>query len=98
MKENKFKVGDRVAVYTTGGRCVVTVNAVSGNSVWWADSDNYRYSAHFKQCRRLIPKKKKPGDEIWIAEIDSVPSEGGYCWMRSSLTPRDGWLKYKRCR
>ncbi len=57
-----FKVGDRVALYTAGGRHVGTIMRVdSADSCGVEVVSSARagmYSAHYKQLRRLKPREK----------------------------------------
>lgn len=71
---NKFKVGDRIAVYDAtevgGHRSTGTVKRVSERGFIYftpdVPSENNSWLVHPKQCRRLKPKAK--AREFWIRE------------------------------
>lgn len=76
----KFKVGDRVAVYSFTGRDTGTVCelAVAGPHLKiesdhpTIDGNIHRVKAHVKQCRRLKPKRKLR--EFWIRHSPTFSS------------------------
>ena len=65
--KNPFKPGDRVRVYTGNGvfnSTVVYICADQDCLIVQADSGQRDIGAvHFRQCRRLVKKKRK---EIWV--------------------------------
>lgn len=71
---NKFKVGDRIiAHYLTSSE---TVNSIKGiikqidrNIITFEGPYKSISFAHYKQCRKLVPKKLKEGSNIWVAAI-----------------------------
>lgn len=65
MTREPLKVGDRCAVYTSRGRNVGTVMEISEHTgnIKVVEGDNFCSWVHPKQCRRLIPKKRR---EIWV--------------------------------
>ncbi len=65
-KENKFKVGDRVAVYAhTLGRAVGEVSDVQGLPPYWLNvqTSTCGVVAHPKQCRKLVKKERR---RVWV--------------------------------
>jgi hypothetical protein len=61
----KFKVGDRVAVYSREERFTGTVSRVDGALVWVVYARSISPTVfHSKQCRKL--KKRVPQEEIWL--------------------------------
>lgn len=97
MKENNFKVGDRVRVYSFKSTSInglyefkAHIKGIDGCGILRVveRGTGIEYRVWPQQCRRLVPKKKKPGDEIWInLSTTSV-----------SYLKVDGWTKYKRCK
>lgn len=64
----KFKVGQRVAVYTASyGRTTHTITSVQPGIISLSGSSPPEY-AHPNQCRRLKPKAKLK--EFWVYEPD----------------------------
>ena len=65
---SKFKIGDRVAMYSASTKYVGNVIEVTSTLVvilqTGKDVKPYRVWAHPKQCRRL--KKKAPLKEVWV--------------------------------
>ncbi len=112
MKENKFKPGDRIAVYwpdisKSAYRETGTVISIQGDELR-IDGDNTDSSprAKISQCKKLIPKKKKRGDEIWVNHeqqryVDWMDDLSLECALPdgSIKSPIGGyWIKYKRCK
>lgn len=67
--KTQLKVGDRVAVYEVGFRCVGVINNIdSGGRLWVSDLDHHlgarQFLCHEKQCRKLVPKA--PKRRVWI--------------------------------
>lgn len=82
---SKFKIGDRVKVYTavpnyaaiSGNKATVTSMSCGFVTVLLDDSQK-SFSAHEKQCRKLKPKKKPLAFEtICTPEIVSDMANGG---------------------
>lgn len=65
---SKFKVGDRVAVYSYLGRSVGTLSADLEEGCWNVHYGFNGQLAHEKQLRRLKPKAKKETRTVWINE------------------------------
>jgi hypothetical protein len=72
MSESKFKVGDRVAVYSGGerylGRITSTSKASSGVyavEAYPPNGSNFYIEAHWKQIRRL---KKRERRRVWLSK------------------------------
>lgn len=69
----KFKVGDRVRVYGFLNPCAVAkgiiVDLIGPIVVFNEDGDleKQRFSAHHKQCRRLVKKERR---RLWIQNTD----------------------------
>lgn len=94
MKENKFKAGDKVRIYVANdtGEAYKSLGVVHG----FSDKDGKMYvneggamrTVWPQQCRKLVPKKKKPGDEIWLSPIN----------FTISSCEQPNWIKYKRCK
>lgn len=62
---SKFKVGERVAVYTGGGRIHGVVQEIKGDRILVRSRDDtFEAFFHPKQLRRLLPKK--PRREFWV--------------------------------
>lgn len=64
----KFKVGDKVKIYSAEGidyGHVQGINELSGNMGVKLISAHRIIPVHYKQCRRLIKKKRR---EIWLRE------------------------------
>lgn len=85
---SKFKVGDKVAIYTGRGRSVGKVRQVisSSNGTWyydvWDDSTTLCY--HEKQLRKIKPKRKA---REWTMILHGVGTESpmigwGFHWER----------------
>ena len=108
----KFKVGDRVAVYGYVSRYGRSYRGARGEVVGF-DTNNFllvtfdqdsieksSYSAHPKQCRRLV--KKKPRRRVWlgpatVAELDrdTVSSQNR---VYSERPPYEGWVEFVEVR
>lgn len=70
---NKFKVGDRVAIYTPDGRYTGTVDHIEEGGVYaMIDGDVGAQRYHPKQCRKLKPKAK--AREWWVAQQNAGPT------------------------
>lgn len=59
----KFKVGDRVAIYTNHGRAVDEIQDITSTGVLLL----HTMSAHYKQCRLL---KKRDHKRMWVHHMD----------------------------
>lgn len=75
---NKFKVGDRIKVYYGGTVYRGEVYDVGTTSVHYRTNRNMSgdimpnctYTAHYKQCRKLVPKK--PRRRIWVPRAHPI--------------------------
>jgi len=68
---NKFKVGDRVRVYSDYADIRNAIIAsISGDILRVStDINNAIWDVHYKQCRKLVKKKKeKLGRELWLSK------------------------------
>lgn len=85
-----FKIGDRVAVYENIERRVSVIESVGANGIIRLVGSSIRF--HPKQCRRLIPKKRR---EIWIIERDGFlyPSLVTLLKSESEVTG-DKWIRF----
>lgn len=84
MKQNPFRIGDRIAFYQSGERGVGTIMEVNKELVWIDTLPNWMW---WKQCRRL---KKKERLIAWVHE-NQVPS----LYKPTELTERE-FSKYVR--
>jgi hypothetical protein len=61
---NKFKIGDKVRVYDyqfESGYRILKIQEITSTWVFFNEYDN---GFHYKQCRKLRPRKKKVTKEI----------------------------------
>ena len=89
MTTHNFKVGDRVAIYSSD-RMVGTVDEIrSDGSIWCRVSRNgqpyWNGLTHPKQLRRLKPKKRR---EFWIKESVSGCPGAYYPPVISTIDPK----------
>lgn len=99
---SKFKVGDRVAVYSHRRRIGTVVEPprshhIEGNL--WVDLDGDKYegvSAHPKQCRKLKKKEKPKPREIWHGLEDN--GRLGYVRLDSRAEALKLWPRAVRFR
>lgn len=101
MRGNKFRAGERVAVYNTGGRFTGTIHTVDKQYIYVDfDGGGKSISIHHMQCRRLMPKKENLGDEIWVKQIPPTDrwNKPKICLLEARAVDTDGWIKYKRCK
>lgn len=80
----KFKVGDRVRVYQCEVKDTGTISDISEDGLIKVVSKEVTYIVHYKQCRRLIKKKRR---EIWISPIPEL-----FSYLP---TPTEGWIKFR---
>lgn len=77
----KFKVGDRVAVYTNHGRAVDEIQDITSTGVLLL----HTMSAHYKQCRLLKKKERR------VLFLKKDPSGAGYSnWYNLMETLKPG--------
>lgn len=64
MKQNPFKVGDRLRVYSNTISSVLPIHKIHGEFI---EFNCVPIKYHWKQCRRLKPKmkKKEPPKEVF---------------------------------
>lgn len=101
--KNKFKVGDRAIGYiyddgaTTGE--VVAVSDKDGRVVIKCDEDEEEHIFHYKQCRRLKPKRKARSVEGFMnRSVFTRPDwnrEGSYCFWDKDLSQNNEYLKVR---
>lgn len=85
---SKFKVGDRVAVYTGQSRGIGTIKCSSDELVvvrFWQTEGTY----HKKQCRKLVKKKRR---EFWMCRNGEFELFKVY---HSQYTPKELLAQYK---
>lgn len=89
----KFKVGDRVAVYSFNSRLIGTIIELAQNGVLLNVEQKHGscYWFHSKQCRRLIKKKPK---EIWMRASGKYTAEEDWYGYFSG-TPKEGYTKFR---
>lgn len=73
MKKEKWipAVGDRVAVYWHDERLTGRITEATEKGILFVEFDTglTKY-VHPKQCRRLVPKKKRDGRTFWLTICD----------------------------
>lgn len=87
----KFKVGQRVAAYINGQRDCGMLEKQNANGTFEFMADKYssRRTVHPKQCRRLVPKKRR---EIWIAYLHN----GTACGSKIYFSKEECEAEYSR--
>ena len=90
---SKFKVGDRVAVYTYSGRSVGHVTEVYRHgALMRVNAGGAFYLYHSKQCRKL----KKKEEYVWVPRVHD---SGLHTWEWYKKAPSPGaeykYIKYK---
>lgn len=97
MKKNKFKVGDRVAVYETGRRKTGIIKEVDESVIAQSifvnlDEDPDECSGiwfHPKQCRRLRFREKR---RFWINPQSPLLKFG--FTNTFSVVKQEGWIEF----
>jgi len=63
MGMNKFKIGDRAVCYDNYKKYIFDITGIDGYMLIGKIADGKRFQAHYKQCRRLVKKKRR---ELWV--------------------------------
>lgn len=105
---NKFKVGDRVRIYGPGWNhpsykiprldnlekswvgivTEIRSDLVEVKSIY----DGFCYAIHYKQCRRLIPKKRR---SVWVDFNHRFPYHSGSFKYDCCDYPIEGWTEFR---